>query len=84
MPSKEAPKVQMASQSDDPLTRAMAPPPNETPAEREVRLQAERKAKQVSDAIDEELKKDQRKSHKLVKILLLGGSLYIPTTLYWL
>ena len=60
--------------SDDPLTRAMAPPPNETPQEREARLAMERRAKARSDAIDEELRRAQKKGPKPVKIMLLGAS----------
>lgn len=62
---------------DDPLTRAIAPPPYETPAEREERLAAEQEAKRVSDAIDEELNKQrisEKKGPKAIKILLLGQS----------
>ncbi|KAG5638788.1 hypothetical protein H0H81_010017 [Sphagnurus paluster] len=63
-------------QDDDPLTRAMAPPPNETDAEREARLQAEKEAQRRSDAIDEELNRQriQEKKVHCVRILLLGQS----------
>lgn len=60
---------------DDPLTRAMAPPPNETAAEREVRLLAEKEAQKRSDAIDEELNRQrnaEKKAPKCVRLLLLG------------
>jgi hypothetical protein len=63
------------SPDDDPLTRAMAPPPNETPWERSARINKEREAKRVSDEIDEELRKGQKKGPKPVKILLLGEHL---------
>ncbi|KAH0834857.1 hypothetical protein J3R83DRAFT_10481 [Lanmaoa asiatica] len=62
---------------DDPLTRAIAPPPNETAAERELREAAEQEAKRVSDTIDEELNRQRiadKKNPKPVKILLLGTS----------
>ncbi|KAH7910974.1 guanine nucleotide binding protein, alpha subunit [Hygrophoropsis aurantiaca] len=62
---------------DDPLTRACAPPPNETPTEREIRICAEQEAKRISDAIDEEINRQriaERKGPKAVKILLLGQS----------
>lgn len=52
----------------------MAPPEDESPADRETRLTAERQAKARSDAIDEELKRAQRKGPKPVKIMLLGAS----------
>lgn len=61
---------------EDPLTRAIAPPPNETPVERELRIAAELEAKRVSDAIDEELNRQRiadKKYPKPVKILLLGA-----------
>lgn len=66
---------------DDPLTRAIAPPPNETPAQRELRIAAEQEAKRVSDAIDDELNRQRiadKKNPKPVKILLLGA---FPTRL---
>ncbi|KAH7882371.1 guanine nucleotide binding protein, alpha subunit [Phlebopus sp. FC_14] len=62
---------------DDPLTRAIAPPPNESPAEREQRISKEQEAKRVSDAIDEELNRQriaEKKGPKPIKILLLGQS----------
>ena len=60
---------------DDPLTRAMAPPPNETDAQRTERLRAEAEARRVSNMIDDELNKQrlaERKGQRPVKILLLG------------
>lgn len=63
---------------DDPLTRAMRPPNNETAQEKILRLQAEQEAARTSLLIDQELraeraqiKKDAGKVHK---ILLLGES----------
>ncbi|TFK44474.1 guanine nucleotide binding protein, alpha subunit [Crucibulum laeve] len=59
---------------DDPLTKALAPPPNETPAEREIRLAAEAEAQRRSDAIDEEINRQRiadRKAPKCVRVLLL-------------
>lgn len=63
-------------ESDDPLTRALAPPPGETPEEREVRLNAEAEAQRVSDQIDEALSKERAamKKKKVMKMLLLGQS----------
>ncbi|KAJ7664916.1 guanine nucleotide binding protein, alpha subunit [Mycena rosella] len=61
----------------DPIANAIAPPQNESPEEREARIQKERAAKQVSDAIDAELSREQayeKKRPKAVKILLLGQS----------
>jgi hypothetical protein len=60
---------------NDPLDTVTAPPPGETPAEREERLLAEQRAKQVSDAIDEEINRERiaaKRGPKAVKILLLG------------
>lgn len=61
---------------DDPLSQAMAPPPNEAPEERERRLAAEAEAQRRSDAIDEELERQrlQEKKEKPIRILLLGQS----------
>lgn len=62
---------------DDPLARAIAPPADETPEMRTVRLQAEARAKQVSDAIDSQLlaeKQALKKKQRNVKVLLLGQS----------
>ncbi|THH19159.1 hypothetical protein EW146_g1961 [Bondarzewia mesenterica] len=62
---------------DDPLTAALAPPPNETPAEKEAREHAEAEAKRVSDEIDEQLKNERialKKRKPTVKVLLLGQS----------
>lgn len=71
---------------DDPLTRAMAPPPDETAQDREARIRKEQEAKKVSDEIDVELKKDLKNGVKPVKILLLGEYLasivYEPPRIY--
>ena len=61
--------------NDDPLTRALAPPPNETESERAERLGSETEAKRISDMIDEELNRQriaERKGPRPVKLLLLG------------
>ena len=74
-------KRQKRSLDDDPLARAIAPPPNESPAEREHRMAAESEAKRVSDAIDDELNRQRiadKKNPRPVKILLLGASLPLP------
>jgi hypothetical protein len=62
---------------DDPLAKAIAPPEDETPADREVRMQAEREAKKRSDTIDEEISRERlalKRANKSTKILLLGES----------
>ncbi|KAJ7353187.1 guanine nucleotide binding protein, alpha subunit [Mycena albidolilacea] len=64
------------SSEDDPLTAALAPPPNEKPAEREARERAEAESKRVSDEIDAQLRREREneKKRKPVKLLLLGQS----------
>ncbi|KAJ7685901.1 guanine nucleotide binding protein, alpha subunit [Mycena rosella] len=73
-----APGLPMRSLDEsDPIAVAMAPPENESPEERELRVQKERAAKQVSDEIDEQLSREQqrvKRQPKPVKILLLGQS----------
>lgn len=61
---------------DDPLSRALQPPADESPAEREERIRAEREAKRVSDEIDEELRKERAafRRKRPVRVLLLGQS----------
>lgn len=68
--------VNYMHESDDPLTRALAPPPGETPEERDVRLSAEAEARRVSDQIDEALNRERvaLKKKKVMKMLLLGQS----------
>ena len=61
----------------DPFEAALRPPPGETPAQRDARILAEQLAKQVSDAIDEQLRVERaelKKSSPDVRILLLGQS----------
>jgi guanine nucleotide-binding protein alpha-1 subunit len=65
------------SSDHDPLTAAIAPPPNETPDERAARLRAEAEARRVSEEIDEQLKQERasrRRQRPCVKVLLLGQS----------
>ena len=61
---------------EDPLSRLLAPPPNETAEERETRLRLETEARQISDRIDEQLKAERAalKKNRPVKVLLLGQS----------
>jgi guanine nucleotide-binding protein alpha-1 subunit len=59
----------------DPLTLAIAPPPDETPEQRQIREAAEAEAKRISDEIDEQIRKEKeldKKKKKPVKLLLLG------------
>ncbi|KAI0633065.1 hypothetical protein C8Q77DRAFT_867287 [Trametes polyzona] len=61
---------------EDPLARLLAPPPNETAEEREIRLRLEAEARARSERIDEQLKAEKAalKKNKPVKVLLLGQS----------
>ena len=63
--------------SDDPFAHALAPPPNETTAERAARERAEARAKARSDAIDSRLKEEslaRKKTGTPIRVLLLGQS----------
>ncbi|KAH9017575.1 guanine nucleotide binding protein, alpha subunit [Lactarius hengduanensis] len=65
------------SSDHDPLSAAIAPPSNETPAARTARLRAEAEARRVSEEIDEQLKAERaarRRQRPCVKVLLLGQS----------
>lgn len=61
---------------EDPLSRLLAPPPNETAEEREVRLRVEAEARLRSERIDDQLRAEKAalKKNKPVKVLLLGQS----------
>lgn len=62
----------------DPLTLAMAPPPNETLDERLAREEREERAREVSKRIDAEIKLAKaamKKRQKAIKVLVLGQSL---------
>lgn len=63
---------------DDPLTLAILPPSDETPAERSARERAEAAAKTISDEIDEQIRKEresEKRKRRPVKLLLLGRSM---------
>ncbi|KAF7359810.1 Guanine nucleotide-binding protein alpha-4 subunit [Mycena venus] len=64
------------SQLSDPFSVVLQPPPNETPAERQQRVELEQEQKRVSDQIDDELRKERadrkKRSKREVKVLLLG------------
>lgn len=69
---------------DDPLAHVTAPPPDETPTEREARMRAEAEAKQVSDIIDEELDRQrlaEKRAPKALKVLLLGEPILVSSLL---
>ncbi|KAI9058714.1 G-alpha-domain-containing protein [Trametes sanguinea] len=61
---------------EDPLSRLLAPPPNETPEERETRLRLEAEARLRSERIDDQLRAERAalKKNRPVKVLLLGQS----------
>ncbi|PCH44626.1 G-alpha-domain-containing protein [Wolfiporia cocos MD-104 SS10] len=62
---------------DDPLAAAIAPPADETEAERAARLQKETEAKRISDDIDEGIRQERdawKRNKALFKLLLLGQS----------
>lgn len=62
--------------NDDPFEELLRPPPDETEDERIMRLADEDRAKQVSDAIDREIKAERqaRGRKRIVRLLLLGQS----------
>ncbi|KAG6811071.1 hypothetical protein H0H92_009131 [Tricholoma furcatifolium] len=62
---------------NDPFAMFLAPPANETTAEKSVRERREAEEKRISDRIDEELKAEKaamKKQKAIVKVLLLGQS----------
>ncbi|KAI0717210.1 G-alpha-domain-containing protein [Cerioporus squamosus] len=61
----------------DPLSVALEPPPNETPAERWAREQAEAQARRISEQIDDQIRAEKlalKKRKPPIKVLLLGQS----------
>ncbi|PCH43186.1 G-protein alpha subunit [Wolfiporia cocos MD-104 SS10] len=64
------------SLDEDPLTLAIAPPPDETPEAKEARLKAEAEARKVSERIDEQIRAEKAamKKKRPIKVLLLGQS----------
>lgn len=67
-----------APPDDDPLALAIAPPPDESPEQREARLSAEAEARRISEVIDEQLRIEKathrKRRSQTVKVLLLGQS----------
>ncbi|KAF8635732.1 hypothetical protein AX15_000348 [Amanita polypyramis BW_CC] len=64
-----------SSGQNDPFIDLMRPPPDETPAQMMVRRKRELDAQQVSDKIEEQLRRDRAKAKKereVTKVLLLG------------
>ncbi|KAF8144347.1 G-alpha-domain-containing protein [Mycena galopus ATCC 62051] len=66
------------TQLSDPIALVLQPPPNETPAERQKRVELEQEQKRVNDLIDDDLRKDRadrkKRARREVKVLLLGQS----------
>ena len=61
--------------SDDPLARALQPPPDESPDQRELREQMQREASRISSEIDEDIQESRKafeRKKRAIKILLLG------------
>lgn len=61
----------------DPLSAAIAPPPDETPVQREIRERLEEEARKVSEGIDELIRAEERaakRKKRPVKVMLLGQS----------
>lgn len=61
----------------DPLTLAIAPPPDETDEQRAQRLQEEEDARRVSEEIDEQIRQERaamKRQKRPIKVLLLGQS----------
>ncbi|EJD04660.1 G-alpha-domain-containing protein [Fomitiporia mediterranea MF3/22] len=61
----------------DPLARALLPPEDESPTERDSRLEREERARRVNDAIDEQIRRDKaelKRQKNMIKVLLLGQS----------
>ncbi|KAH6905970.1 guanine nucleotide binding protein, alpha subunit [Coprinopsis sp. MPI-PUGE-AT-0042] len=67
----------MVGFDEDPLDVVTRPPPNETPADRTERVRREAEAKRISDAIDEDIRREKaekKKTGRPVRVLLLGQS----------
>ncbi|THV07179.1 G-alpha-domain-containing protein [Dendrothele bispora CBS 962.96] len=62
--------------SDDPFDEILKPPPNESPEAFALRVQKEEQARQISLAIDANIKAERqaRKKKRIVRLLLLGQS----------
>lgn len=62
--------------SDDPLSRALKPPKNETPEQRAERIRAEEEATKRSQLIDQQIRAEkaqlQKENPHTHKVLLLG------------
>ncbi|KAI0056839.1 G-alpha-domain-containing protein [Artomyces pyxidatus] len=64
-------------EAEDPLAAAIAPPPDETPSQREARERSEAEARRVSDEIDKQIRSERaalQRRRDSVRVLLLGQS----------
>jgi hypothetical protein len=73
----KSPRTSFSSNAEtqDPLSRALQPPPDESEEDRKQRLQLLRAAEQISRDIDNDIaesKKEWERRKKSIKILLLG------------
>jgi hypothetical protein len=75
VPTK-VPSHHVSAYPDDPLTLALAPPPDETRKQRAERARREREARVISNNIDEDIKKEDLALRKqnIIRVLLLGQS----------
>lgn len=67
----------MGGTDADPFAIFIAPPPNETPADKAARERREAEEKRISDRIDEDIKLERvalKKKKSVVRVLLLGQS----------
>ena len=65
-----------SSDTDDPFTLALRPPPDETDEARALRLAREAEAKKISQRIDDAIRAERlaNKKKKIVRVLLVGQS----------
>lgn len=80
-PPPNSPTMGRSFDDADPLTLAIAPPPDETPEQRQAREIAEAEARRISDEIDEQIRREKegdKKKKKPVKLLLLGQPVVVP------
>ena len=66
----------IADSNDDPFSLFLAPPPDESPDDRAVRLDREAEARRISDEIDDQIRREHAllKKQSVHKMLLLGQS----------
>jgi hypothetical protein len=74
LPSRGS-ELSVGTTSTTPFDIITRPPPDESPGERDTRLERERNAKKASDAIDEGIDRARRAKKKPIKLLLLGKPL---------